>query len=195
MVANHLRSLSNLGHGNLPDHYFVFPTVTMFVAAFEAFLQEQLELLRESEIASKGLDKEFLIEEFDDLKAQKPPFKEFKEWVKEVYKRFDRVGVGIDSNSDEYQNLLALKELRNSVIHYNPSFIENIYWPSRLEQALHCTKVQVLNAGWVTNFSRVEVADWAHDTVKRAVQLFCSKSGTEDPFTISLESDGMPPWE
>jgi hypothetical protein len=131
----------------------------------------------------------------DTLKAQRQPYQEFKEWVKEIYRQYDRAKVGIDPNSAEYQNLLALKELRNSVVHYNPSFIEYISWPARLEQALHRTKVEVLNAGWVANFSRVEVADWAHDSTKAAVQLFCRLSGAEDPFTATLAQNGVPPWE
>lgn len=194
-VANHLRAGSRVGQGELPGHYFVFASVIMFVAAFEAFCQEHLALSRRGAAESKDPGSLATVELIDSLKSQVPPYNDFKEWVKEIYKRYDRNDVGIDPLSDEYQNLLALKELRNSIIHYNPSFIEYANWPARLEQALHRSKLDVLNAGWVTNFSRPEIADWAHDSTKAVVKLFARLSGAEDPFEVTLERNGVPPWE
>lgn len=193
-VANELRAMAAADKSTWPGHFYICPAVTMYTTAFEAFLQEHLALsawlLKESEDAQKADH----IERIAVLKSQQRPYENFKAWVKEIYRLYDPKGVGVDPNCDEYQNLLALKELRNSLVHYNPTFIEYASWPARLEQALRLTKLEVMNAGWVTNFLRVEVADWAHATVKGAVELFCSISGTENPFTTS-SADGMLNWE
>lgn len=114
--------------------------------------------------------------------------------MKAVFLYFDRTGQGIDATSPLYRNLLALKELRNAVVHYNPAFIEHVDWPSSLQQALQCSKIDVHNGGWVATFSQVEVADWAHRTVKDAVQLFAMISGYRDPFLVPLEFPGIEPW-
>lgn len=194
-VANDLRAMTRTGHEGRPGHYYVFPSVAMYVASFEAFIQEHLAFSRRSLTDSRKPEAALEIDLLDALKDQSGRYREFKAWVKEVYRLYDRAGVGIDVNGVEYQNLLAVKELRNTVVHYNPHFIEVASWPARLEQALAQTKVKVLNAGWVTNFSRAEISDWAHDSVKASVQLFSHLSGAEDPFTVVLETNGMPPWE
>lgn len=193
-VADDLRALSRTGRDDRPGHYYVFPALVMYVAAFEAFIQENLAFSRFSAAQSPTSHDEELTH-LDALKNQSSPYQEFKVWVKEVYRLYDRTGRGIDTSGPEYQDLLALKELRNSVVHYNPLFIEVAFWPARLEQALHRTKIDVLNAGWVTNFSNNAVADWARETIKANVQLFCRLSGARDPFLVVLERDGMIPWE
>lgn len=175
-----------------PGHFYIFPAVTMYTAAFEAFLQEHLALSAFRLEKSNDEQKVSLLKQISTLKSQQPPC--FKEWVKEIYRLYDPKGVGFDPNCDEYQNLIALKELRNSVVHYNPTFIQYASWPARLEQALHRTKLEVLNAGWATNFRQVEVADWAHAIVKGAVELFCNISGAENPFTTT-DADGTLNWE
>jgi len=173
-----------------PGHFYVVPAVVMYTAAFEAFLQEHLAFSRHRlerlDAPSKAVD----LERIDALKMQEKPFGDFKDWVKEIYRLYDPKGIGLDPNCEQYQNLIALKELRNSVIHYNAAFIEHAVWPARLEQALHRSKIQVMNAGWVTNFLRVEVADWAHATVRAAVELFSQITGAENPFTIT-DAEGM----
>jgi hypothetical protein len=193
-VANEFRAMAVTEHSRWPGHFYVFPAITMYTAAFEAFLQEHLALSRFGIEGSDDVQKLSRIESINTLKAQQRPYREFKEWVKEVYRLYDTKGVGLDPECDEYHNLLALKELRNSIIHYNPEFIEYAMWPARLEQALHRSKLDVMNAGWVTNFRRVEVADWAHDTIRAAVELFCRMSGAENPFTTT-SANGMLNWE
>jgi hypothetical protein len=186
--------MSAQGGSRWPGHYYVFPAVTMYVAAFEAFLQEEL-ALAEFRLADRSDSQaaEWL-NSIGAMKRQSDQFREFKDWVKGVFELFDRQGVGVNPDSTEFQNLLALKELRNSVVHYNPSFIEHAVWPIRLEQALHRSKLEVLNAGWVTNFSQVSIADWAHETVKAIVELFCELSSLENPFTTT-DADGLLNWE
>jgi hypothetical protein len=194
-VANDLREQAADGWRDRPGHYYVFPCIVMYIAAFEAFLQEHLAFSRFSAERSQRSGIQDELAKLDALKNQTVPFQDFKSWVREIYRLYDRAGLGLDVNSDEYQNLLALKELRNSVVHYNPMFIELASWPARLEQALHRTKIEVVNAGWVANFSNLTVADWAHDTIRGAVQKFCEVSGAQNPFMVILERDGMPPWE
>lgn len=193
-VANEFRAMAATERSRWPGHFYVFPAITMYTAAFEAFLQEHLALSRFSIEGSDDPQKLHHLERINTLKGQQRPYAEFKEWVKEVFRLYDPKGVGLDPTCDEYQNLLALKELRNSIVHYNPEFIEYATWPARLEQALHRSKLEVINAGWVTNFRKVEIADWAHDTIRAVVELFCRISGAENPFTTTA-ADGMLNWE
>ena len=193
-VANELRAMASADNSSWPGHFYIFPAVTMYTAAFEAFLQEYLALSAFRLEQSNDAQNTSNIERINALKTQQHPYGDFKAWVKEVYRLYDSKGVGFDPNGDEYQNLIALKELRNSIVHYNPTFIQYAFWPARLEQALHRTKLEVLNAGWATNFRQVEVADWAHATVKGAVELFCNISGGENPFTTT-DADGILNWE
>ncbi len=192
-VANELRDTAHRG-AKWPRHYYAFPAVVMYMAAFEAFLQETLAFARGRIEESADPATVALLATIDALKAQRAPYQDFKEWIKEIYRLFDRKEADIDTNSPEFQNLLALKELRNSAIHYNPTFIEYIFWPARLEHALQRTKLEVLNAGWVTNFATPEVVDWARETVKGAIESFCSLSGAENPFTTTA-GDGVFKWE
>jgi len=106
---------------------------------------------------------------------------------------YDRTNGGIETKSVVYQNIIALKELRNAVAHYNPVFLAQTQWPANLIRVLHGAMPEIKNAGWVTNLSCVEVADWAHDTIKDAIVLFCEKSGALCPFT-SEYGEGMFRW-
>jgi len=192
-VANELRDTAHRG-AKWPDHYYVFPAVVIYMASFEAFLQETLTFASARIGESTDPNTKTVLVTIDALKAQRAAYRDFKDWIKEIYRLFDPKGVGIDTNSPEFQNLLALKELRNSAIHYNPAFIEHIYWPARLEHALQRTKLEVLNAGWVTNFARTEIVDWARETVKGAIESFCRLSGAENPFTTTAHNGALR-WE
>jgi hypothetical protein len=162
----------------------------MYMSSFEAFLQEMLAISRTKSEGSAQPDTARIIGMIDELKNER----EFKKSTINTFRIFNRNNVTIRPSSAEFQNLFALEELRNAVIHYNPEFIEYAYWPVRLEHALQRTKIEVLNAGWVTNFSRPEIADWARETVKTAIGLFCDVSGCENPFTTTA-CDGQFRWE
>lgn len=193
-TAAEFRSMAADEKSRWPGHFYVFPAVVMYTAAFEAFLQEHLAFsrfrLEPLDSPTKAAD----LERIDALKMQQKPYSDFKDWIKEIFRLYDPKGAGLDPNCEEYKNLIALKALRNSVIHYNPTFIEYAVWPARLEQALLHSKVEVMNAGWVTNFLRAEVADWAHATIRAAVVLFSQITGAENPFT-STDAGGMLNWE
>ena len=191
-VANELRLSAH--DGKTPIFSYVFPSIVFFLAAFQAFLQEHLTL---SHAMHEGLTDpraNDLLVKLESLKVQRQPYNDFKFWITEVFRIYDRNAVGLDSSSQEFQNLIALKDLRNAVIHYNPWLIEHTHWPARLRHALQQTKVEVWNASWVTNFSRPEVADWARETVKTAIQSFCEVSGAENPFTTTV-FDGVHQWK
>ena len=175
-VAQELREKSKRDKKGMPSHFYVFPSVIMYVSSLEAFFSECLALAL---FSNKGNDK--LIQ----LKAQNHPYGDFKSWIEEIFLIFDVKRVEVDFGGELFQNLTALKELRNSAAHYNPDFIKHIHWPKRLRQVLNKSKIEVVNGGWVDNFSRPVVADWAYETIKSVIVTFCDISGWEDPFTRS----------
>lgn len=187
-VANEFREMARSETSTWPGNMYVVPAIAMYTAAFEAFLQERLALSLHLETV-RTAGRESIIADIKSLKAQQ----DFKVWVKGIYRLYDPAGSGFDPNSEEYQNLIALKELRNSLVHYNASFIEYTQWPNRVQQALQLSNITVMNAHWVSNFLRVEVADWAYDTIRAAVELFCCISSAENPFTTQA-SGGTLNW-
>lgn len=186
-VADELRNFVQHPPGQCPGRYYVFPAVIMFTSCIEAFFQEHLAILRYQIEEGRAQDKEEQLANIDCLRDGRSPYQDFKDWIKEIFRLCDRSAAGIDTNSSAYQDIIALKDLRNAVAHYNPMFIEHIKWPARLEQILQRAKPEVLNAGWVTNLSSVEVADWAFETIKTVIVLFCEKSGAQCPFTSEYE--------
>lgn len=189
-VANTLRTIASGDAGPVPIAGYVFAAVIMYMAAFEAFLQEHLTLSLFAMEESKAADSSLRL--LEQLKMQERPYGDFGNWVKEVYKTYNRSDSEFNPNSAAHQNLLALREFRNSVAHYNPAFVSHMLWPARLEQALNRSKLEVVNSGWTANFGRIEIATWGHDTVKSAVLEFCRISGAANPF------EGHPPiwnWE
>lgn len=69
-VGNHLRSLAREGHPEMAWHWFVFPAVTMYVAAFEAFLQERLSVEFRDFSDSDDPRRDQTLSRIGDLKAQ-----------------------------------------------------------------------------------------------------------------------------
>jgi hypothetical protein len=172
-VAQELRERSRINKEGMPGHYYVFPSVIMYVASLEAFMSEFLAFVRFSNENSLKLLA---------LKKQSDQYADFKTWIREVFITFNRTGVEIDYGGEFFQNVIALKELRNSVAHYNPDFVSHAEWPKRLQQVFSKSKIDVLNSGWTTNFSRPEVADWAYDITKGTISEFCNTSGCQNPF-------------
>ena len=176
-VANELAEKSRGDNGGSPGHFYVFPAVSMYWAAFEAYLYEQLALSRST------VKRPPLIERLDALRDRADPWRDFKPWVREVFRTYDRNGNGFDTSSSEYQNMIALRALRNTILHYNPTFIEHTAWPLPLQEAVRRSKLEVFNGNWVTNLSSPRIAEWAHDVVRGSLQLFANISGAEDVFT------------
>jgi hypothetical protein len=181
-VGNHLHALSKTGQNDLPPHYFTFPAIIMYVSAFEAFIQEQLAFALENAQCTQS--KSFCTK----LKNQEKPYKDFKCWIKEIYKAFDKSNKGIDINSALYHDLIALRELRNVLVHYNPQFIEHSKWPYRIQEALNRANISIVNSNWPVTLSQPKVADWAHQTIKEAILLLVEQSGLLNPFKLEFLS-------
>lgn len=179
-VANTLRTIASDNTGTVPAAGYIFAAVIMYMAAFDAFLQEHLTLSLFAAEETKAEDSTVRL--LEQLKMQERPYGDFGNWVREIYRIYNRSGHAFDTNSAEFHNLYALRELRNSVAHYNPAFVSHMLWPARLEQAVHRSKLEVVNSDWTTNFGRIEIATWAHDTIKSAVLAFCEISGAANPF-------------
>ena len=180
-VACELRDKACSERECVVPHCYVFPAVIMYVSSLEAYFIENLTL------SSFRMDDEALKEEVDKIKAGSGDYKTFGNRVKEIFKLYDKNNKGIDTNGFEYQNLIALVELRNSVVHYNPLFIEHVKWPSKLEKVLQRSKIDVMNSGWVSNLSTCAIAKWAYETSKSLIILFCNLSGGINPFNCSDE--------
>jgi len=165
---------------------YVFPAVIMYCSSFEAYLNENLGIsywLAESDGKYQNLE---MLGTIEDLRKMNKPFETFKKKVKGIYKVYDKKQKGIDTNSLVYQNIIALYELRNSIIHYSPEMVEDTKWPKRVEQAFFKSKPKSqLRSVWTYTFSCINVSSWAHDTVKDAVQEFVEISGADDPFDKS----------
>lgn len=173
-VAQELREKSKNNDAGMPGHYYVFPSVIMYVSSLEAFFSEYLAL-----VLFSNKDDERVI----NLKAQNAPYNDFKSWLNEIFKIFNKSGMEIDYGGELFQNVYALKELRNSAAHYNPYFINHIDWPKRLQQVLNKSKIEVINSGWVCNLTTPVVSDWAYETIKGVIVTFSEVSGWENPFT------------
>ncbi len=178
-VANELCENLNKGDGKHPGHFYVFPAVMLYSASIEAYFQERLSIARYLTHLPEADAK------LDALRDRTSLYRDFKPWLQEVYRFFDRGGEGFDLNSEEYRNVIALQELRNTILHYNPAFIEHVHWPVNLQEAVRRSKIEILNAGWVTNLSSPPVAKWAHDSVRTALELFAGLSGVEDVFSCA----------
>lgn len=193
-VAWELHSSISSPRGDVPPNYYAFPAIMIYTSCMEAFFQEHLAFSRYKIESEDSNDKAQRIEEIDLLRESRSPYNDFKTWLREVFRIYDRNGVGIDTNSDEYQSAIALRELRNAVAHYSPALIEHTKWPKRIEPSLQRAKPQIINSDWVANFSSLEIADWAHETIQNLIVLFCQKSGAQCPFTSTNEG-GRVRWQ
>lgn len=180
-VAQDLRERSKYDQAERPGHYYVFPAVIMYAAALEAFFSELLAL----ELYFSGGDKTLEL-----LKNTNADFSDFKTWLREIFERYNRAQLDIDFGGELFQNVIALKELRNSAAHYNPRFISHIEWPKRLHQVLNKSRIDVLNSGWETNLSTPIIADWAYGVTKDTIETFCRASGNQNPFKMATHGVG-----
>lgn len=187
-VACELRDKAHAKEDSVAYHRYVFPAVIMYVSSLEAYFNENLTL------SSFAMGDDALKRKISSIKDGDGVYKTFRNRLKEIFKLYDKSNNGIDTNGVDYQNIIALVSLRNSVTHYNPMFIEHVEWPHKLEQVLQRSRIDVINSGWVTNFSSPPIAMWAYETTKSIVQLFCSLSGGIDPFNCDKEYESFR-WE
>jgi hypothetical protein len=165
----------NMDHSN-----YCFPSIIMFCTSFEAYINENLELSKAIAITRNKEGLEPLVELIDSIKSEK----EIKNKIKYFFKVYDKESIGLDLNSDIYQNLVALFQLRNEIIHYSPDMIPANEWPIRTREAFYRSNPRVREiTGWTTTFGSVSVTRWAHDAIVTAIKKFAEISGCHDPFS------------
>lgn len=146
--------------------FYVFPAIVFYCASFEALLNEGLTkiLLYDKNKAS----------ELEPIKFSKGDFRDISKKVKVCAQYLDRRGQGkVDENI--MQEYIALSELRNAIIHYNPEFGSVFIYPQRLEASFNRSKVKAsLGGDWVETFKTKIVLDWSKETVKNIINCFLS---------------------
>ena len=144
--------------------FYVFPTIIFYCASFEVLLNEGL-----TKILLYDKSKE---EEIEIIKNDQDEYRDISKKVKICAHYLDRKGQGnIDENI--LQEYMALSELRNAIIHYNPEFGSIFHYPPRLQSAFSRSKVKAsLGGDWVETFKTKVVLDWAKETIKNIIDCF-----------------------
>jgi len=143
----------------------VLGAIIFFTSSFEAYLNEQLALI---------LSYEHPKEMINFIKAIKDaPNANFsiKDKVLESVKLIDRTGKG-DIDKNTLANYVALYRLRNTILHFDPNFSDLYDFPQSLQDALNRSKVDVDELDCTETFRKIEVLDWAKDTVKKIITEF-----------------------
>jgi len=144
--------------------FYVFPTIVFYCASFEALLNEGL-----TAILLYDKSKE---EEIDKIKNAQGDYRDMAKKVKECATYLDKKNKGI-INENILQEYIALSELRNAIIHYNPQFGSIFHYPPRLESAFARSKVKAIVGGdWVETFKTKIVLDWAKESIKNIIDCF-----------------------
>lgn len=171
-VANELRIRSHAtSDGKYHVSLYTLPSVIMYITAFESYLSENLAgLVHHSDTLLEQ-------ETISSLLYQNAPFNNFKNWVKETFRILDSSQNGIDTNSSVYQNLIALHNLRNMIVHYTPQNIDHNKWPIKLQDIIRRIEINPFNSGWESNLSTTFVADWAYGTTRDAITYFYQITG------------------
>lgn len=144
--------------------FYVFPAIIFYCASFEALLNEGL-----TKILLYNKTKE---EEINSIKNAQGEYRDVSKKVKICAKYLDRKDKG-DIDENILQEYIALSELRNSIIHYNPEFGSIFHYPPRLQAAFTRSKVKALTgADWVETFKTRVVLDWAKETIQNVINCF-----------------------
>ena len=70
------------------------------------------------------------------------------------------------------QNFVALIDVRNAFIHYNPDFGDVFEWPKRLENALKRSRVKQIVGNWDYTFRTMPFVTWAYNTTSEMIKCF-----------------------
>lgn len=144
--------------------FYVFPTIVFYCATFEALLNEGLTklLLYDKSIESK----------IDEIKSCRNEYRDIAKKIKICAKYLDRKKIGIiDENI--IQEYIALVELRNAILHYNPEFGGLSNYPRKLQAAFDRSKVKaIIGADWIETFKTQVVLNWTTETVKNIINCF-----------------------
>lgn len=144
--------------------FYVFPTIVFYCASFEALLNEGL-----TAILLYDNSKE---DEIDKIKNTQGDYRDVSKKVKVCAKYLDRKNHG-NINENILQEYIALSELRNAIIHYNPEFGSIFHYPPRLQAAFGRSKVKaVLSGDWIETFKTKVVLEWAKETIRNIIDCF-----------------------
>lgn len=146
------------------NSFYVFPTIVFYCATFEALLNEGLTKLL--------LHDESLEDKIDEIKNSRNEYRDLAKKIKMCAEYLDREKIGvIDENiSQEY---IALTELRNAILHFNPEFGGLSNYPMKLQAAFNRSKVKAIHsADWIETFKTQTVLDWAKETTKNIINCF-----------------------
>jgi hypothetical protein len=144
--------------------FYVFPTIIFYCASFEALLNEGL-----TAILLYDNSKE---EEITTIKNAQGDYRDVAKKIKICATYLDRKSKGI-INENILQEYIALSELRNAILHYNPQFGSIFHYPPRLESAFARSKVKAIVGGdWVETFKTKVVLYWAKETIRNIIDCF-----------------------
>lgn len=154
--------------------YYILPSIILFVATIESYFNEILTL--------NLLMKQYQSQDYL-LALRAGGNISFNKKICMIFKSYDKKQKGIDTNSIIYRDFVALVNLRNNIVHYNPDW-ENIYhFPKHFQHIIKRTNIKLLNCGWTSNFSNIEIGKWAMLTVKNLIVEFSNITGAHNPFT------------
>lgn len=177
-IGNELKRMAyeeNKDERTLRYSKYVYGSVIVYVAALEAYFNEQMTL---SICLMKDKNgKELLTNCIKKL--QNNSFG--KEKMNDIFILYskDRLPKG----SEIYKDSLALINLRHILVHYIPEFIDSNRRPHALQRVFRRAGVPTINTSWQTALGTVEVAEWSHDVAKALIQEFSRRTGADDPFT------------
>lgn len=144
--------------------FYVFPAIIFYCASFEALLNEGL-----TKILLYSKNKE---EEIDKIKNAQDDYRDVSKKVRICANYLDRKNQG-NINENILQEYIALSELRNAIIHYNPEFGSIFFYPPRLQAAFGRSKVKAVSGGdWIETFKTKVVLDWAKETIRNIIDCF-----------------------
>lgn len=147
-----------------PTSFFVFPATIFYCASFEALLNEGLTKILLYDKSNEN--------EINKIKAGQEDYKNLVKKIKICAAYLDRKKQGIIQENIilEY---VALSEVRNAIVHYNPVFGSIFHYPPRLEAAFNRSKSKaIIGADWAVTFETKIVLSWARKTAKNIIDCF-----------------------
>ncbi len=162
--ANEMNSKATNQLSSQFTSFYVLPTIVFYCSTFEALLNE-------------GLTKKLLYdnrneEEINKIKNSQDDYRDTTKKIKACAKYLDRKKLG-SIKENIIQEYIALSELRNAIIHYNPEFGSIFHYPPRLKVTLSRAKVKPIKGGdWVVTFETKVILNWAKNTIKNIIDCF-----------------------
>ena len=146
------------------NSFYVFPTIVFYCATFEALLNEGLTKLL---LYDKNIG-----DEIDEIKNCRNEYRDLAKKIKICAEYLDRKKIGV-INENILQEYIALNELRNAILHYNPEFGGLSKYPIKLQAAFNRSKIKAIRgADWVETFKTKPALKWANETIINIINCF-----------------------